>query len=287
MTHPLAVSMTLLVGCSFGLVGLADDPPTANDASSSHATSHDLDALLERLGGRDACFMIKRLGSDELTIVNEARAATRRPPCSTFKIPHALIALETGVITPLTTFEWDGSDQPIRSWARDHTLQSAMDNSVVWCFQRMAQGIGRERMTEWLTRFDYGNTNTTGDITRFWLDDDRLGMSPRDQIAFMEKLYTDGASGEAGLPCSPTHIATVRDLIVLDRRDAYVFSGKTGSGYTDGRWVLGWFVGHLRRGDDAYVFVVRLEREDDASGRRAKAIAIELLQTMGLIETND
>ena len=70
---------------------------------------------------------------------SSAECATRLSPASTYKIPHALIGLETGAITGTTIEKWDGvrrPDQP--KWNQDHTVFSSMQPSVLWFFQRMA-----------------------------------------------------------------------------------------------------------------------------------------------------
>ena len=70
----------------------------------------------------------------------------RVSPQSTFKIPHALAALDAGVVTGADSrFAYDGSSQPFEAWRRDHTLQSAMRFSVVWWFQRVAEKLGTQR----------------------------------------------------------------------------------------------------------------------------------------------
>jgi beta-lactamase class D len=94
--------------------------------------------------------------------------ATRLSPASTFKIPHALVALETGVLQPDTVEKWDGSRHPAQPlWDRDHTVLTAMKPSVLWFFQRIAPRIGAERMRQWLERMHYGNADTSGDIRSY------------------------------------------------------------------------------------------------------------------------
>jgi len=118
-----------------------------------------------------------------------ADCATRLSPASTYKIPHALIGLETGAITATTVEKWDGvrrPDQP--KWNLDHTVFSAMRPSVLWFFQRMAPRIGAARAREWLERFAYGNTDTSGPIEQYWVNG-RLRISPDEQIAFLSKFY--------------------------------------------------------------------------------------------------
>ena len=78
-----------------------------------------------------ACVVILNAGSGQVTKTGD-RCDTALSPASTFKIPHALVALETGMVTADTVEKWDGTrhpDQP--SWDRDHTVLSAMRPSHV------------------------------------------------------------------------------------------------------------------------------------------------------------
>ena len=118
-----------------------------------------------------------------------ADCATRLSPASTYKIPHALIGLETGAVTERTVEKWDGvrhPDQP--KWNLDHTVFSAMKPSVLWFFQEMAPRIGAERAHEWLQRFAYGNADTSGPVTEYWING-RLRISPDEQLTFLLKFY--------------------------------------------------------------------------------------------------
>ena len=93
-------------------------------------------------------------------------------PASTFKIPHALIALQTGVVTdPDAMVLWDGIRMWSPAWERPHSLATAIRDSVVWFFQRTAVAIGRDRLHESLKSMRYGNTEVAGELTTFWLDD--------------------------------------------------------------------------------------------------------------------
>ena len=48
--------------------------------------------------GYEGCFVVWDVAADETIRFNPGRCAERLSPCSTYKIPHSLIALETGVI---------------------------------------------------------------------------------------------------------------------------------------------------------------------------------------------
>src|SRR4051812_32042056 len=70
-------------------------------------------------------------------------AAERVSPCSTFKVPHALIGLETGVLSgPEHPMKWDGTQRRLDAWNQDQTLRTAIRDSVVWYFQKVAEGVG-------------------------------------------------------------------------------------------------------------------------------------------------
>jgi len=110
------------------------------------ATSTNLD-LSGFFGGRNGCFVLYDAQADSCLRYNPKGCAERFTPCSTFKIANSLIALHTGVATgPEFFLKWDGVMRPIARWNQDHTLRSAMSNSVVWFYQEIARRIGLERM---------------------------------------------------------------------------------------------------------------------------------------------
>ncbi len=65
-------------------------------------------------------------------------------PQSTFKVPHALIGLETGVIAgEHHLWRWDGTPRRLRVWEQDLDLAGALRLSCVPCFQDVARRIDR------------------------------------------------------------------------------------------------------------------------------------------------
>jgi beta-lactamase class D len=84
-------------------------------------------------------FLLFELGVGELHRNPSDACRTRISSASTFKIPHALAARDSGVITgPDEKLTYDGSGQWPESSRRDHTLASAIRYSVVWYFQQVA-----------------------------------------------------------------------------------------------------------------------------------------------------
>ena len=89
----------------------------------------------------DACLVLADLATGEVRRWNPERAAERLSPCSTFKIPNALIGLQTGVVTgPDDLKTWDGTDKGRKPWNQDQTLASAVRVSAAWYFQDLARG---------------------------------------------------------------------------------------------------------------------------------------------------
>jgi beta-lactamase class D len=184
-----------------------------------------------------------------------AECATRLSPASTYKIPHALIGLETGAVTPTTVEKWDGVKRPDQpKWNLDHTVLSAMRPSVLWFFQRMAPRVGAGRAHEWLTRFDYGNADTSGPITMYWVNG-RLRISPEEQLVFLKKFYGNT------LPVKKEHVDRLKEAMLqapgtvenargvhrLDAawEDGVSLNSKTGATTIETGESVSWLVGEL------------------------------------------
>ena len=110
--------------------------------ASERIERDDLNRLFDGFTGS---FVLYDEAADRYTVINEAQSEIRRTPCSTFKMFHALIGLDAGVLDrddAKTLMRWDGKPSSVAVWNRDQTLASAMRNSVVWYFRRVAAAIG-------------------------------------------------------------------------------------------------------------------------------------------------
>jgi beta-lactamase class D len=216
-------------------------------------------------GGADTCVLVLDLETGESWEHGGSTCDTPRAPYSTFKIPHALIGLETGELSGPDHLEvYDGAPVFLKSWARDHTLASALEHSVVWYFQRLARRIGPERMRAHLERLSYGNAQVGPRQDRFWLDGS-LTVTARDQLAFVAALEREA------LPFAPAHQRTLKALWRLPEVGDG-FAGKTGSGYDSAREVFtgGWFIGTARGDEGGTVAVVAWRGGDGWSGTRVR-----------------
>src|SRR3954471_3847000 len=70
---------------------------------------------------RSSCFLLVDLAAGEVRRNPSEACLTRISPASTFKVPHALAALDSGVVAdPEETFVYDGRSQGPESWRHDH-----------------------------------------------------------------------------------------------------------------------------------------------------------------------
>lgn len=219
----------------------------------------------------EGAFLLLDLAEDKRVIEYHPQLCeTRLSPCSTFKIPNALIGIDLGILQDETTlYKWDGSQQLFTIWERDHTLESAVHYSAVWYFQKLAEEIGANEYRDYLMKFHYGNRDISSGLTHFWLGKSLL-ISPVEQLNFLANLY------RGNLPVTLKALETVKKILILERTPTWILSGKTGTNYEQH---LGWFVGHIRVGEKEYVFVTCM-RGGNASGTRAKTVAQEILQDL-------
>lgn len=157
--------------------------------------------------GTMSCFLLWESRAGEVRRAPSDACQERVTPASTFAVPHALAALDAGVVSgpgELLPRDWRAAGP--ESARRSHTLGSALRHSVTWYFQRLAERLGEEREVEYLRRFDYGNMDATSGLTTFWIGGS-LAVTPEEQLRFWVRLY------EGTLAVDPRAAAIVRVLI--------------------------------------------------------------------------
>jgi len=220
----------------------------------------------------DSCILIYQQEADLLIAQNSERCALPLSPCSTYKIPHALIALDSGVLTgPEHQIPWDGKPRARKATNRDHNLATAIRYSVVWYFQQVAQMIGAQRMQDYLDRMAYGNRDISGGIERFWLGNS-LKINAYQQLDLLKQL-------KAGtLPASSAAQEHVRNMLILNTDVPGMLRGKTGSCRgkpSDHGWFVGWLIN-----DDRTTFFVSNIIGKEAWGLKAQRYTYEILKEM-------
>lgn len=153
-----------------------------------------------------------------------------------------------------------------------------------------------KKFQEYITKFDYGNQNLSGDkgqnngLTNCWLSSS-LQISSIEQIEFLEKLL-DGQ-----LPISQHANEMTRNILFVEEiQNGWKLYGKTGSGVllsADRTQKLdiqhGWFIGWIEKADKRIIFSKHItddKKEETFASLRAKADAKErLLKIIDQIES--
>lgn len=203
-------------------------------------------------GGVDGTIAIADERFKSSWVYGKARAGKRYIPASTFKIPHALFALDAGLVRDeFQVFRWDGVRRDIASWNRDQDLRSSMQNSVVWVYQEFARAIGEDGERRYLSKTGYGNADPSGGIDRFWLEG-KLGISAYEQIAFLRRLYRNE------LPFRVEHQRLVKDVMIIEAGRDWILRAKTG-------WQarlepqVGWWVGWVEWPEGPVFFALNID----------------------------
>jgi len=217
----------------------------------------DFQALLDSVG-LEGSILIYNPKADTYYSNDFVRAEVGFIPASTFKIPNSLIGLETGVIDESTVFEWDGQERWLKSWDRDHNLESAYRVSCVWCYQELARKIGPDRMRSELDQIGYhGMVFDSTSIDTFWLEGEST-ISQMSQIAFLQGLY------QKELDIKESTYESMRDIMLFEEKSDFSIRAKTGMSADDGGGGVGWFVGFVERGDSVAYFATNLSYEGEA-----------------------
>jgi beta-lactamase class D len=278
----LTLTTALLVGCAAtqtttAPTSTASQPmPTATTASPASEVRPELEKYFQ---GSKGAFVLYDRNRNQYIRYNPERCAERFIPASTFKIMNSLIGLETGVIPDENyVIPWDGTQYAIPSWNQNHTLKTAILNSVVWYYQELARRVGKERIQSYVDAAGYGNKDISGQIDTFWLEGG-LRISADEQVEFLKRLYQDE------LPFSTRSVNIVKAILVLEKADSFQLSGKTGSvqRLTPHE---GWFVGYLETKGNVYVFATNFESTSSnglANGETARKMSRSILQGLGLL----
>ena len=236
---------------------------------------------------RHECALVQALDGSAPFVNEGAECALKTAPASTFKVPHALIALETGVVTdPYALVPWDGSKQTSPLWEKPHSLDSAMKASALWFYQRTAALIGRERMQASLKRLGYGRDSYEGEQTTFWLNGD-LALSPLEQLDFLSRLarydvpatrrHVDMVKAAFEMPPGAIANASGTHPFALAWPSPLVVRAKTGNTTVNGERVS-WVMGHVESRGRGYVFVARVRvRGQSLSNQAGAELALRTL----------
>jgi len=209
---------------------------------------------------KTTCFIAVEDGE---IIEKTGNCAERFPPCSTFKVPLAVMGFDSGILKDAKNPVWkyqEGFTKFLKVWEEDHWPQKWLKNSCVWYSQEMNKKMGMEKFAKYIEDFNYGNMDVSGDegknngLTHSWLSSS-LQISPMEQISFLEQLL----SGKLAVS-KDAHEKTIQSIESFPFEKDWTLHGKTGSGYKGApENKIGWYIGWLENGDRKIIFVHLIE----------------------------
>lgn len=239
----------------------------------------DLSAYFEDHGD-NATMLIYDSSQDREYVYNEDRAEEAFLPASTFKVPHAMIALSEEVWGQEPyAMAWDGTEYPFASWNRDQTLNTAISNSVVWYFEETARRIGPGRMQYHLDQLSYGNRSMGIPSDRFWLEGS-LRITAREQLDFLRKLE------QGDLPFDEEIQNRVKEALIIEKGASFVLRGKTGTAIDQAtQEYISWFIGWIERPQGPVFFVLNLSGPlEEKQFGEARELSMTILEDLGYFQ---
>jgi beta-lactamase class D len=278
MIHPARLRQLLIAGCLLVSAGCT----TSEKVSSAK--------IEDSFEGKEGCFLLYDVKHHSyVKVIGEENCKRRLTACSTFKVPLALMAFDSGALRDENTkLKWDGKVYSIQSWNQDHTAQSWMKNSVVWYSQLLTRKIGSAKIRKYLHSFHYGNEDFSSGIRTSWLtiapfvtEDDKgsLKISPYEQAEFTRRFWREE------FPISRrAYELTKKITFLVNSPSGYVVHGKTGSGFFGPAQSsrIGWFIAHVEGHGKEWIAVTsftdsRPGPEKGYAGLEAKEITLRLL----------
>lgn len=245
----------------------------------SCAVAHAEDATIAQLfdnQGVEGTVVIASASGKQTIIHNDARAAQRFSPASTFKIFNTLIGLEEKAVAGKNeAFKWDGVRRDFPGWNSDQTLETAFKVSCLWCYQEIARGVGAARYRHYLSVAHYGVLEENLNASTFWLDG-ALQISALEQIEFLRKVY------RRELPFAQRSYDILREIMLAEATNTYKLFAKTG-------WAarttpqIGWYVGYIETGDDIWIFATNINIKSQADVAKRQQLTLAALKAKGII----
>ena len=229
----------------------------------------------KNFGSNSGSFVMYSMKKDKYYIYNEKESRKRYSPDSTYKIYLALFGLDRHIISDKNSrMSWNHNHYPFDSWNKDQDLNTAIQNSVNWYFERISNQLSKNYTSDQLKQLNYGNKNL-GSYKAYWLEDS-LKISNLEQVIVLKNMM------EQNNHFSKNEKKQLSSSLLIRKNENYELYGKTGTGIVNGKYNNGWFVGYVITNHDKYYFSTHLS-DEKASGVNAKFINEKILKEMGVL----
>ncbi|HII1242103.1 TPA: beta-lactam sensor/signal transducer BlaR1 [Staphylococcus aureus] len=229
----------------------------------------------KNFGSNSGSFVMYSMKKDKYYIYNEKESRKRYSPDSTYKIYLALFGLDRHIISDKNLrMSWNHNHYPFDSWNKDQDLNTAIQNSVNWYFERISNQLSKNYTSDQLKQLNYGNKNL-GSYKAYWLEDS-LKISNLEQVIVLKNMM------EQNNHFSKNEKKQLSSSLLIRKNENYELYGKTGTGIVNGKYNNGWFVGYVITNHDKYYFSTHLS-DEKASGENAKLINEKILKEMGVL----
>ncbi|SRC69797.1 beta-lactam sensor/signal transducer BlaR1 [Staphylococcus aureus] len=225
----------------------------------------------KNFGSNSGSFVMYSMKKDKYYIYNEKESRKRYSPDSTYKIYLALFGLDRHIISDKNSrMSWNHNHYPYK----DQDLNTAIQNSVNWYFERISNQLSKNYTSDQLKQLNYGNKNL-GSYKAYWLEDS-LKISNLEQVIVLKNMM------EQNNHFSKNEKKQLSSSLLIRKNENYELYGKTGTGIVNGKYNNGWFVGYVITNHDKYYFSTHLS-DEKASGENAKLINEKILKEMGVL----
>ncbi|MCC9143498.1 beta-lactam sensor/signal transducer BlaR1 [Staphylococcus capitis] len=229
----------------------------------------------KNFGSNSGSFVMYSMKKDKYYIYNEKESRKRYSPDSTYKIYLAMFGLDRHIISDKNSrMSWNHNHYPFDSWNKDQDLNTAIQNSVNWYFERISNQLSKNYTSDQLKQLNYGNKNL-GSYKAYWLEDS-LKISNLEQVIVLKNMM------EQNNHFSKNEKKQLSSSLLIRKNENYELYGKTGTGIVNGKYNNGWFVGYVITNHDKYYFSTHLS-DEKASGENAKLINEKILKEMGVL----
>ncbi|HFQ6160017.1 TPA: beta-lactam sensor/signal transducer BlaR1 [Staphylococcus aureus] len=229
----------------------------------------------KNFGSNSGSFVMYSMKKDKYYIYNEKESRKRYSPDSTYKIYLALFGLDRHIISDKNSrMSWNHNHYPFDSWNKDQDLNTAIQNSVNWYFERISNQIPKNYTAAQLKQLNYGNENL-GSYKSYWMEDS-LKISNLEQVIVFKNMM------EQNNHFSKKAKNQLSSSLLIKKNEKYELYGETGTGIVNGKYNNGWFVGYVITNHDKYYFATHLS-DGNPSGKNAELISEKILKGMGVL----